>query len=497
MFQKQLSTLALAAALGLGLVQPVAADALLRIGLQQEPTTLDPTSDATASIAGMLGQNVYESLTTVDESGAVLPQLAESWDVSEDGLTYTFHLAEGVTFHDGTAFDAQDVKFTFDRAMGEDSVNPAKRYFNVIEKVEVVDPQTVKMVLKQPDAFFLFNVAQGSASILAPESAEDAKTAPVGTGPFRFEGWTRGDRLKLAKNDDHRDAGEVALDRVEFRFVADPASAAAALMAGEIDAYPGFGAPEMLPQFEADPRFKVSVGSTEGEVILAMNNSKAPFTDQRVREAVNHALDRDEIIEGAMYGRAVPIGSFYPPHGAGYVDLTDRWPHDTAKAKALFEEAGIAGDTLTIRVPPFAYAPRSAEIIQTELADAGIDAKVEAVEWGFWLDEVYKKQNYDMTIIAHTSPNDLGNFAKGPEYFYGYDNADYDTLWNAITVESDEAKRNALEREAQHFLADSAVMGFLFQLPKLSIVRADVTGLWGSSPVTFQPLSGVRIGSDM
>lgn len=493
MRQTSMYTIAgLALCAGLGLAQPALAEELVRIGLQQEPTSLDPTSDATASIAGMLGHNVYESLTTVDETGTVHPDLATRWDISEDGLTYRFYLAEGVKFHDGTTFDAEDVKFTYERAMAEDSVNPAKRHFGGIKSVTVIDPLTVEFELNNPDAFFLFNVAQGSFSIVAPESIEANQTTPVGTGPFRFDSWTRGDRLTLVKNDEYRNADEVKLDRVEFRFISDPASASAALMAQEIDAYPGFGAPEMLPQFENDPRFKVSVGSTEGEVILAMNNSKAPFTDPRVRQAVNHALDRQEIIDGAMYGRAVPIGSFYPPHGPSYVDLTERWPHDTDKAKALFAEAGIEGSTMTIRVPPFPYATRSAEIIQAELAQAGIDAKVETVEWGFWLDEIYKKRNYDMTIIAHTSPNDLGNFAKGPEYFYGYHSEYYDDLWNRITTESDPATRGELEREAQHYLADNAVMGFLFQLPDLSIIHSDLEGFWDNSPVTFQPLAGVH-----
>ena len=145
-----------------------------------------------------------------------------------------------------------------------------------------------------------------------------------------------------------------------------------------------------------------------------MNNAKAPFNDIRVRQAVSHAIDRNEIIDGAMYGKAVPIGSFYPPHGSAYVDLTGVYPHDTEKAKKMFEEAGVSGTEMTLRLPPFPYAMRSGEIIQAQLAEAGINAKVEQVEWGFWISEVYKKKAYDMTIIAHTSPNDMGNFARGP-----------------------------------------------------------------------------------
>ncbi len=476
----------------IALASPAVAETVLRIGMQQEPTVLDPTSDATASIDGMLAQNIYESLTTVDESGAVLPNLAMAWEISDDGLTYTFDLVTGATFHDGTIFDADDVKFTFDRAMAEDSTNPSKGIFEPIDNVRVIDATTVEMTLSRPDAFFLFNLAQGDASIVAPESYETNVTAPVGTGPFMYEDWTRGDRLVLAKFADYRSAEEVQIDKVEFRFISDPAAATAALMSEELDAFPGFPAPELMVQFEADPRFTTVVGSTNGEVILALNNSKPPFDDLTVREAVSYAIDRDAIIDGAMYGMAVPIGSFYPPHGPGYIDLTGTYPHDTAKAKALFADAGLT-EEITLRLPPFPYATRSGEIIQAQLAEAGVPVKVENVEWGFWIDEVFRKKNYDMTIIAHTSPNDLGNFARGPDYFYGYQSDAFDALWDRIKTESDPAVREELIGQAQTYIAENAVHGFLFQLPKLGVYRAGVTGFWEASPVLFQPLAGVRV----
>jgi len=463
------------------------------IGLQQEPTNLDPTADATASIDGMLTHNVYESLTTVSEAGDVLPELADSWTISDDSLTYTFNLASGVKYHDGNIFDSADVIFAFNRAMAEDSVNPTKSIFKVIESVSASNSTTVKIKLKKKDAFFLFNLAKGDASIVAEETASNNNTNPIGTGPFKFASWKRGDRLILVKNPDHRGAAEVALEKVEFRFIADAAAASAAMLAEELDAFPGFPAPEMLPQFQADPRFRVNIGSTEGEVILAMNNAKAPFNDIRVRRAISHAIDRSEIIDGAMYGNATPIGSFYPPHGGAYVDLTGVYPHDTAKAKKMFEVAGVAGMEMTLRLPPFPYAMRSGEIIQAQLAEAGINAKIEQVEWGFWISEVYKKKSYDMTIIAHTSPNDMGNFARGPKYFYGYDDPNFSDLWGRIKTESDPGKRKLMLQEGQRILTDQAVHGFLFQLPLLGIFKNEVKGYWSSAPVLFHPLKGVSV----
>ena len=463
------------------------------IGLQQEPTSLDPTSDATASIDGMLSHNVYESLTTVSEAGEVLPALADSWTISEDKLTYRFNLASGVEYHDGTSFDSGDVIFAFNRAMSEDSVNPTKKIFKGIESVTAIDAHTVEIKLKKQNAFFLFNMAKGDASIVAEETAENNNTNPIGTGPFKFSSWKRGDRLILVKNQNHREAATVSLEKVEFRFISDAAAASAAMLSEEIDAFPGFPAPEMLPQFQADPMFRVNIGSTEGEVILAMNNAKAPFNDIRVRQAVSHAIDRNEIIDGAMYGKAVPIGSFYPPHGSAYVDLTGVYPHDTEKAKKMFEEAGVSGTEMTLRLPPFPYAMRSGEIIQAQLAEAGINAKVEQVEWGFWISEVYKKKAYDMTIIAHTSPNDMGNFARGPKYFYGYDDPQFSDLWGRIKTEADPAKRKTMLQEGQRYLTDQAVHGFLFQLPLLGIFKNEVKGYWSSAPVLFHPLKGVSL----
>jgi len=174
-----------------------AAKSSVVIGMQQEPTTLDPTADATASIDGIFTHNVFQSLTNVTETGEVLPDLATSWTISDDNLTYTFSLVQGAKYHDGSDFNADDVKFSFDRAMAEDSVNPSKGIFKSIASVRVVDPNTIEIVLSKPDAFFLFNMAKGDASIVAPETAEDNKTNPIGTGPFKFTSWTRGDRMIL------------------------------------------------------------------------------------------------------------------------------------------------------------------------------------------------------------------------------------------------------------------------------------------------------------
>ena len=474
-------------------VAPAVAKTTVSLGMQQEPTVLDPTVDATAAINVMLANQVYESLATQAQTGEIIPQLAASWTVSEDGLNYVFTLREGVTFHDGAPMTADTVRFSFERAKAEGSENPRRVWFEAIESIETPDPLTVEITLKAADSFFLWSLAQGPASIVHPDSVENNVTAPVGTGPWKYDSWTRGDRLTLARNEDHRDFDPGQIERLEFRFIADPSSAVAALLSGDLDAYPGMPAPETLAQFEADPRFTVAVGTTNGEVILALNHSKPPFDDLRVRRAISHALDRQEIIDGAYYGYGEPIGTFFPPHDPAYVDLTSAYPLDHDAAKALLAEAGHPdGLAVSLRLPPFPYARRSGEIIQSQLAKIGVTANIENVEWAFWIGEVFREKNYDMTIIAHTEANDLGNFARGPDYYWGYDNPEFNALWDAIRAEADPARRDALLQDAQRMVTEDAVHGFLFQLPALGVYRTELSGYWTSSPTLHSPRHEMR-----
>jgi len=241
------------------------------IGMQLEPPHLDPTSAAAGAIDQVLYSNVFEGLTRFSSDGSVGPGLAESWEISEDGLTYTFTLRSGVKFHDGTDLDATDVTFSLDRARAEDSVNAQKALFANIASTEAVDPTTVKVTLTNPQGNFLFNMAWGDAVIVAPESIENIKSNPVGTGAFTFTDWKQGDAITLTKNENYW--GEPAkLDGATFKFISDPTAAFAAMMAEDIDAFYVYPAPENLAQFEADPRFTVLAGNTEGETIMAMNN---------------------------------------------------------------------------------------------------------------------------------------------------------------------------------------------------------------------------------
>jgi peptide/nickel transport system substrate-binding protein len=190
----------LALSLGLGVAPAMAAKMDATIGMQLEPPNLDPTGGAAAAIDEVVYANIFEGLTRFGADGSILPALAASWEISDDGLTYTFSLREGVKFHDGSDFNADDVKFSLDRARADDSTNAQKALFADIASVDVVDPATVKVTLSKPNGSFLFNTAWGDAVIVAPETAADNAAKPVGTGPFTFGEWVKGDRVDLVRN---------------------------------------------------------------------------------------------------------------------------------------------------------------------------------------------------------------------------------------------------------------------------------------------------------
>ena len=482
--------IASALALATGIAPAMADD--LRIGLQLEPPHLDPTSAAAGAIDSVLYANVYEGLTRFAADGSVIPGLAESWAVSDDGLTYTFKLHDGVTFHDGSTMDAEDVKFSLDRARAEDSVNAQKPLFAGIADVTVVDPLTVDVTLSAANGAFPFNMAWGDAVILPSEVGADPevlKTTPIGTGAFKFVDWVQGDKIDLAINPDYW--GEPAkLENVTFRFISDPTAAFAAMMAEDLDAFAAFPAPENLPQFDADPRFQVLEGNTEGETILAMNNKSAPLDNVKVREAIAHAIDREAIINGAMFGYGTPIGAHFAPHHPAYVDLTGLSDYDPEKSKALLAEAGVTDLTLSLKLPPPAYARRGGEIIAAQLREVGIETQIENQEWAQWLENTFKGKDFDLTIVSHTEPMDFNIYAN-PDYYFQYDNPDYQALIDELTVTVEPDQRTALMQQAQEMMAADYVNGFLFELGVQSVAKAELRGLWKDAPTQATDVTAV------
>jgi len=460
------------------------------VGMQLEPPHLDPTSAAAGAIDSVLYSNVFEGLTRFMSDGSVVPGLAQSWEISADGTVYTFKLRAGVRFHDGTDFTADDVKFSLDRARAEDSQNAQKALFAGITNVVAIDPLTVQVTLGAPNGAFLFNMAWGDAVIVAPESIDAIKTNPVGTGAFKFANWVQGDRIDLVKNPAYWGT-PAKLERATFKFISDPTAAFAAVMAEDVHAFAGFPAPENLPQFAADPRFQVLVGSTEGETILSTNNKMPPFDNLTVRKALAHAIDRQAIIDGAMFGYGTPIGTHFAPHNPDYVDLTAQSAYDPELAKKLLAEAGFPeGFKTTLKLPPPSYARRGGEIIAAQLRAVGIEAEISKLEWPQWLEQVFRGKDYGLTIVSHTEPADINIYAR-PEYYFQYDNPAFQKLMTDLTNTTDPAARSAMLKTAQTIIADDYVNGYLFQLAALSVANAKIEGLWANAPTQATDLTAV------
>ncbi|CAH1658514.1 MULTISPECIES: ABC transporter substrate-binding protein [unclassified Chelatococcus] len=463
------------------------------VGMAIEPQGLDPTAAAPVAIGQVTWQNIYQGLVRIDRDGKVQPQLAERWTVSDDGRTYTFALREGVKFHNGEAFDASTAKFALDRARGANSTNPQKQFFSVIDTVTAQDPATLVVTLKEPAGNLLYWLGWPASVMVEPKSAQVNRTEPVGTGPFKFARWAKGDRIVLERNPNYWNTAQpVRIQRATFRFIGDPQAQAAALRAGDVDAFPEFGAPELYGNFQKDARFTTLVGNTELKVVAGMNNQRKPFDDKRVRQALMLAIDRPLLIEGAWSGLGQAIGSHYTPNDPGFIDLTGVYPADKAKARRLLSEAGYPnGFSFTIKVPQMSYATRSAEVLQAMLAEIGVTMTIVPTEFpAKWVSEVMTGHDFDMTIVAHAEPMDISIYAR-PDYYFGYRNAAFNDTIRRAEQTTDQEGRLKLYGEAQTMLAEDVPALFLFVMPKLGIWDRKLKGLWANEPIPSNDLTEV------
>jgi len=459
-----------------------------------EPPGLDPTTATSQAIPRVVYNNVLEGLVKIGRDGKIVPALAREHRISKDGKEYTFFLKKGVKFHDGKAFDAEDVKFTFERLLDPKTAIPHPEYYRDIESVQVVDSHTVKVKLKNVNSMFLFNLARGDSIIVNKQVVDQLRSAPVGTGPFKFAEWVRGDRVILTKFEGYHRKSIPYLDKVTFKFIGDPSAQIASLKAGDIDAIAYDVSPENAALLEKDPKFKVLNGYTTTKVILSTNNSRKPFTDVRVRRAMAYALDRKALIKAAMSGYGIPIGSHMDPGNPYYIDLTSVYPYNPEKAKQLLKEAGYPnGFEAVIKIPErYTYAKRSGEIIADMLGQVGIQLKIELMEWGQWIDRVFKNADYDLTVIGHAEPFDINIYAN-PKYYFRYDNPKFQETLKKAEEEIDLRVRRELYIACQKIIAEDAVNGFLFVMPSLPTMKKEIMNWWKDYPIPSVDVTEVWI----
>jgi peptide/nickel transport system substrate-binding protein len=448
----------------------------LTIGFTAEPANLDFTTTDGAAIPEALLVNVYEGLVKIDQTtGEIVPLLAESWEISDDGRTYDFTLREGVTFSNGEEFTADDVKFSIERVQSDDWTISLKAGMDVVESVEVVSPTQVRVVLAQPSNSWLFRMTTRIGAMFDPTGVDDLANQPVGTGPYVLEEWNRGDSLVLTANENYW--GEPpAIETVTLRYFGDPSAATNALLTGDIDVIGTVQAPESLDQFAGDDQLQLIEGTTNGEVTLSFNNQSGPMSDIRVRQAVKHAIDHEALLETAWAGRGFLIGSHVPPTDPWYEDLTGLYPYDPDRARDLLAEAGQEDLTLRLRIANLSYAVASAQVIASQLADVGITAEIEPLEFpARWLEEVFTNADYDMSIVSHVEPRDIGIFGN-PDYYFRYDSEQVRDLLAEADAGTPDEQVEAMKQVART-IAEDAAADWLFLQPNLIVAATDVQGL--------------------
>ena len=472
----------------------------LTIGMLLEPPGLDPTAGAAAAIAEITLYNVYETLTKIGPDGRPAPLLALNWENEPDLKHWTFYLRRDAVFSNGQPLTAQTVKYAFERAAHEGSTNKDKRVFANMRQIEAVDapaastadaPPLVRITLAEPEPDLPFLLGQATSIIVEPQSAAHNASQPTGTGPYALERWNRGALLTLQARPDWRDAPAIAYKRVHFRFIGDPAAQIAALLAGDVDLFPRVSE-RGAARLQADKRFVLKQVGSRAKTILAFNHRHPALADVRVRRAICAAIDRQAVLQAAQNGMGQPIGSHYTPGAPGYVDTTGINPHDPDRARDLLRQAALPAPlALTLTLPPTPYARQGGEVIMAQLAQVGIQVKAHNVEWAQWLDQTYGQARFDLTLISHVEPFDLGNWAK-PGYYWGYHNPRFNQLYEHLRSTADETGRDALLAQIQRLLAEDAAAAFLYQPRWLIAARQGIQGLPDEMPLFTNDLSALR-----
>ncbi len=473
------------ALLGTGAPQAAPMGKTLVVGLVAEPTSMDPGQLTDINSMRVLS-SVYDTLVRFkDESFTQEPGLATSWTISPDGLTYTFTLRRGVKFHDGTPFNADAVKFTYDRLL--DPKHPyantgpfpfASFYYGAIKQVTVVDPSTVRFTLKKPFSPLLNNLTLNTGRIVSPAAVKkwgkEFPSHPVGTGPFKFVSWQKNVRIVLEANPGYWD-GAPKLDRLIFRPLVEEQTRVTELMSGGVDFIVDVP-PDNVDQVKKDARFTYYEQPGPHIWWVTLNTQKKPFSDVRVRRAANHAVNRSAIAKDILKGTGtVALGPIPPAITWAFTDQVTKYPYDPDKAKKLLTEAGYPnGFSAVFWIPESGSGMQSpktmAQAIQADLAAVGIKVSIQTYEWGAYLNKYSKGFGQDADMGAMSFMLDPGDPAPmlslvidGHGGFNGgaYKNAEVDRLLDEATRVVDLKKRGELYRRAAKIIVDDAPWIFI------------------------------------
>ncbi|USQ76534.1 ABC transporter substrate-binding protein [Ornithinimicrobium cryptoxanthini] len=451
-----------------------AGEASVRVGLVAEPASLDFTTTDGAAIPQVLLYNVYETLVKIDQDGQMQPALASEWTVSDDGLTYTFTLQAGVTFSNGESFTAQDVVDSF-TMVKEDWTVSLKSQFDIIESVEAPSDTEVVVTLTHPSNTFLYSLTTRVGAIFDSNSVDELATRPIGTGPYTFGQWQRGTSITLQRNGDYW-GEQPYFEQVVLAYFTDATALNNAMLTDGIDVVGTVQAPEALGEFE-EGDYQIIEGTSNGEVVLSFNNSTAPFNDLRVRQAARSAIDHQALLDTCWDGRGELIGSMVPPTDPWFEDRTGDYPYDVEKAKELLADAGAEGVEVRLRIPTLPYAMSCAPIVESMLEEAGFVVTVDDLEFpATWVEDVFTNADYEMSIVAHVEPRDLGNVFGNPDYYIRYGTPELRTLLEEADAGTEEEQVEKMKAAAK-LISEDAASDFLFLLPNLIVADPGITGL--------------------
>ncbi len=461
--------------------QPVSGGTLV-YAIPGNPDTLDPQA-TTGTLTFQHIKSAYDTLLEPDESGNLVPALAESWEFSAEDRALTFHLRPGVTFHNGDPLTAADVKATFERILAEDSTSPHKPEFEEVAEIKMLDAATVQFVLHKFYAPLLATLGSGWSAILpkrAIAAGHDFSTHPLGTGAFKFKEWVRDDHLTYVKFSDYWKKGIPYLDEVELKVVVEPTVQLQGLLIGEFDIIHSLE-PHNVPKLKAKAETMLFTHPTALSLVVSMNHKRPPLDNVLVRQAISHAVDRRALLDIAYTGGTIN-GSFIDSGSPYYVDYSGMYPYDLEKSKMLLGEAGYAdGFTLTITLPQN-YTPHvnAGKMVQDMLKQIGIETKIQLVDWGTWISQVYRGKDYDLTAIGHTGKLDpdgrLDGYGDPEKNYVNYDNPEVDRLIKKAAITADIEERKKLYDTIQHLMAEDAMMVFTGTMDGLRGIRSNIHG---------------------
>lgn len=464
----------------------------LAVAIPTDPDNFHPHQSVAAATAE-IAFNIYEGLVKAAPDGSIAPALAAEWDISPDGRQYTFTLREGVKFHNGRELTADDVVYCLTR-LADPEISPKSRDYTDVESIEASGNQVI-ITLAKPNAVFLALLTEFGASIYPREAEAQLSNQPLGTGPFVLTAWEPNNSLTLTKFEQYWNPQLPKLNKVTLNITPEPTTMVNSLLTGHVDLIPRLE-PDYLHQVENKPDLQIIDSPMNLVQLMAINNSVPPFDDIRVRQALNYAVNREEIIEGAGWGKGTAIGSnLTPAMGSWYKDLTGMYPYNPQKAKELLAEAGYPqGFSATLHLPaPYPLHRNTGEIIANQLAAVGIQLKIEVIEWGTWLEQVNANRNYELTVVGFTGrldPHTMLNryqSQSGRNISY-FNNPEYDELLVQGLAETDPAARVEIYQQLQTILAQEASNVYIMDPSQIAVMGKDIQG-WANYPVYVLDLS--------